>query len=333
MKKLIYLFSLSLATATLADESSIKKALNDALYTETVTRNPLVAALQYAKVVESFRADGAPADQRAHASAALFRLAEIRDDQGREEEAQKHYREFLDLFPNQEPQADLARKKLGITGPEPRQKLAEITEEEDRELTENVSRKRWKFTSRLKPDELLLTTFQVKHHEGYANEGLPPAFEVKTLHYAPSGQITNGFSHTRVDWPQEVLTKQHEQRKQEKIKDTYRPTDRRNFISGFGQTYVVPEDINYSGGGWGDTSMAFFFTNKHFTRDKPFTDYKEVKPTKWLTVKLSTQLVSVKRASNLVKALNIDRPEMGKEAWSLTLPPSPSELEKQNKGE
>jgi hypothetical protein len=331
MKTLTHYITLVLAAAVSADELSFKDSLNEALYAENVTRDLDAAGEGYGRIVDSIRKSGFPAEDRAHAATALFRLAEVHDRQGRDEEAEKLYREFIDRFPDQKHQLALAIAKLGISGPLPRQRLTKVTgtEEgaEDAQLSENVFRDRWHFTRAMKPDELVLTTFQVKHQEGHANEGLPPEFEIKTLHYAPSGKFTKWFSHTQVFWTKEELKKRFEENKN-KGRAEWHGNDRRNSVSGFGQTYVVPDDLHHSGGGWGDASMAFFFTDEYSVREDGAGDYVKVEPTKCLTVRLAFQAMSRDRAQRLLAApLKLELPEMGDEAWSYTLPVSPTEFE------
>ena len=89
---------------------SQKEALSEALYAEEVHRDREAASNQYAEILAVYRT------QRAHAAAALFRLAEIRRSQNREEEAIKFYQEYLSHFPDLDPQAGLAREHLAALG-------------------------------------------------------------------------------------------------------------------------------------------------------------------------------------------------------------------------
>ena len=99
MKTLTHYITLVLAAAVSADELSFKDSLNEALYAENVTRDLDAAGEGYGRIVDSMRKSGFPAEDRAHAATALFRLAEVHDRQGRDEEAEKLYREFIDRFP------------------------------------------------------------------------------------------------------------------------------------------------------------------------------------------------------------------------------------------
>ena len=74
------------ATAS-ADTPSLKENLSEALYTETVLREPGTAVGMFAKIVESYRNAGSPAEMSEDAAVALFRLAEIRDRDGAGNEA------------------------------------------------------------------------------------------------------------------------------------------------------------------------------------------------------------------------------------------------------
>lgn len=323
MKILTCMFSLTLVSVLASEPPKPRDALSEALYTENVTRDREAAAAQYLKIIESFQADGSPAKQRAHAATALFRLAEIRSGQdNREDDARKHYEAYLESFSDLEPQAGIARRKLGIAEPEHAPTLTQL--EERAELAKEIKRSRWKFSGKLEPDQLLLTTFKVEPMEGYANEGLPVGHEVETLHYAPSGQITKLLSRSWVIWPYEIRRKEQGDR-----------WDRRNFVTGLGQSFAVPEGLSYTAGG--DSTVGIKLRGK-VTGDGGaqkyfiFEDQRE-KPTKRLWVQFKFDKIRLKRARKLLESRNIELPEMGKEAWSLTLPPSLPKLERAHDGE
>ena len=321
MKTLTYLLSLSLAAVSMAETVSLEDALGKALYTEEVSRDLESAASQYSKILETFRKTENVTDKPIYASTALFRLAEIREKQEREEEARSHYEDYLASFPDVEPQASLARKKLGIGEPEHQPALTELERER---LGEGIDRRRWEFTGKLLPDQLLLTTFKVKPHEDYANEGLPAGFEVATLHHAPSGHITKRFSRSWVVWPWEI--------RREKDDDRW---DRRIYVTGLGHSYAVPEGLVYSGQGSSTVGIKIRdkVTGAGSAQASLFFVDKKKNPTKWLTVQLIFDKVRLKKARELLESRKIDLPKMGNEAWSLTLPPSLAELEKARRGE
>lgn len=321
---------IGLSAVSLAAEPSLKKALADAIYAEEVDRDPKQAATQYARIVEASKGEDASPEERIHAAAALFRLAEIRERQGREDEAKNLYREYFDDFSDVGSQAGIVRAKLGAEGLQPSQRLTEFDDSiEGQEVAENVFRKRWNFRSKLDPDQLLLTTFETEHHEKYANEGLPAAFSIRTLHHAPSGEITNWFSRTQVHWSKEVLTKRFEENEKKGVHE-WRGYDHTNVVTGFGQMYRLPDGLHYSGGGWGNNSMAFFFTDEYSVKPIDGGDYEEVEATKRLTVRLKAEIISVDRARKLLAPLKVELPAMDDEAWSRTLPPNPDELGQEN---
>jgi hypothetical protein len=343
MKKHTYLLlGIALTATASAATPSLKENLSEALYTESVLRDPGTAAGMFAKVVESYRDAGSPAELSQHAATALFRLAEIREGEGEEEEAKDLYREFLDQFPKHQPHASLAQRKLGLGAPDSQGVIMPVEGDgESFQLSERVYRKSWMFHSELKPGELLLTTFRVSHREGYANEGLPPAFETTTLHHVPSGQSAHSVSRTFSAWPKELLW----------MDDGEVRWERRNFITAFGQSFEVPEglvwtsdhkstlsikafeflDLGHS------MSMSFNFANPRQFRDK-IRDKNEpavsriVEATKSLTVELESRPVSLKKAMSLMEASAMKLPDTGDVAWSVTVPPSPAQLEELNKG-
>jgi hypothetical protein len=328
MKNHTYLLlGIALAATASAAIPSLKENLSEALYTESVLRTPETAAGMFAKIVESYRNAGSPAELSEHAAAALFRLAEIRDEEGADKEAEKLYRELLDQFPKHEPQAGLARRKLGLSGPDARTTITELDEEaEDTRLSGNVFRKCWFLNSEHDPEDLLLTTFRVSHKEGYANEGLPPGFEITVLHHVPSGRSAQLISRTIVSWPKELIW----------ADDGEVRWERRNIISAFGQTYEVPEGLTWISAAQAvatvletsHASMTFDFDDKRQYREKDAVgDSRYTEATRGLTVTLNSKPVSPKEAMSLLEPSGMKLPEMGAVGWSLTVPPPITKLE------
>jgi hypothetical protein len=335
MKIHTYLLSgIALAATASAAAPSLKESLGEALYTESVLRDPGTAAGMFEEVVEAYRNAGSPAELGEHAAAALFRLAEIRDKEGSEKESKKLYQEIHEQFPNHEPQAELARRKLGLSGPDARTTITEIKpEQDDAPIEGNVFSKSWILNIKHDPEDLLLMTFKVSHGEGYANEGLPPAFEIKTLHHAPSGNSAQLITHTTEAWPKEIRLKAKED-------DGVSLWDRRNFISAFGQIFEVPEGLTWSGNG-SSVASASKLSNAGFTFG--FNDRRQIIPedaggerwtdiTREISVTVGSKPVSPEEAMKLLEPSGTKLPETGVVGWSLTVPPSITSIEEQNGG-
>jgi tetratricopeptide (TPR) repeat protein len=326
---------IALAATASAATPSLKENLGEALYTESVLRSPQTAAGMFAKIVESYRNAGSPAELSEHAAAALFRLAEIRDEEGAQEEAKKLYREIHEQFPNQEPQAELARRKLGLSGPDARTKITQIEQDQNESaMADNVFSKSWILNINHDPGDLLLMTFKVSHGEGYANEGLPAAFEVNTLHHVPSGNSAQLITHTTEAWPKEIRLKARED-------DGVSLWDRRNFISAFGQTFEVPEGLTWRGDNnfvvstskLINTGFTFVFNDSRQIIPKDAGGEKRTDITKELSVTLDSEPVSHEEAMKLLEPSGTKLPETGVAGWSLTVPPSITSIEEQNSGE
>jgi ankyrin repeat protein len=140
---------LPLSPLSAEDEKDLRDLLRDALYTEEVTRDPEAAAKQYETLLSQHDA------QRAFAASALFRLAEVRRKQDREDEAIALYQKLLVRFPEAETEAKLAREKLTTLGakPEETQGPAKVRDYEQEEI-ERV-RKLAAVSPDLLPDELV----------------------------------------------------------------------------------------------------------------------------------------------------------------------------------
>jgi hypothetical protein len=335
MKNRTYLLlGIALSAAASAATPPLKENLSEALYAEGVLREPETAARMFEEIVESYRDAGSPAELSQHAAAALFRLAEIRDHQGAEEEAKKLYREIHKQFADHEPQAELARRKLGLSGPDAKTTITQIEqEEEESRSTGNVSSNSWILKINHDPGDLLLLTFRVSHKEGYANEGLPPAFEIKTLQHVPSGNSAQLITHATETWPVETRLRSKED-------DGVSLWDRRNFVSAFGQTFEVPEGLTWSGN---DNSVASASKLSHADFSFAFNDRRQIVAkdsdgerwsdiSKALNVSLSSKPVSPEEAMKLLELSGMKLPEMGVVGWSLTVPPTVAAPEELNKG-
>ncbi|MGB6221404.1 ankyrin repeat domain-containing protein [Haloferula sp.] len=95
-----------LATA----EPDLREQLRDALYTEEVERDPAKAADAYEKILADFD------QQRPLAASALFRLAEVRRSQEKNDEAIALYQRLLREFSEFESESELAREHLAALG-------------------------------------------------------------------------------------------------------------------------------------------------------------------------------------------------------------------------
>jgi len=336
MKKHTYLLlGIALTATASAATPSLKENLTEALYTESVLREPETAAGMFEELIESYRNAGSPAELGKHASTALFRLAVIRDHEGAEEESKKLYREILQQFPNHEPEAELARRKLGLSGPEARTRITQIEQDQNESaMVDNVSSKSWILNIKHDPEDLLLMTFKVSHGEGYANEGLPAAFEVNTLHHVPSGHSAQLITHTTEAWSKEIRLKAKEDGGDSLW-------DRRNFISAFGQTFEVPEGLTWrannnlvvSASKLSNAGFTFVFNDSRQIIPKDADGERKTAITKEINVTLDSKPVSYEEAMELLEASGMKLPEMGVVEWSLTVPPSITSIGNRNKGE
>ena len=104
---LFFLCSLPLlATA----EPDLREQLRDALYSEEVDRDPAKAAEAYQKILTDFD------QQRPLAASALFRLAEVRRKQEKNDKAIALYQRLLREFSDFERESELAREHLATLG-------------------------------------------------------------------------------------------------------------------------------------------------------------------------------------------------------------------------
>ncbi len=104
---------LFLAAAPLrAEEPELSRLLRDALYTEEVSRDPEGAAKAYEEILQ--RHDR----QRAFAATALFRLAEVRRKQERDDESVELYQRLIREFPDAAAESKLAKENLAALGGE-----------------------------------------------------------------------------------------------------------------------------------------------------------------------------------------------------------------------
>lgn len=110
MKRLALLALLILPLA--AGEPTLDDLLRDALYTEEVTRDPAKAADLYQRILNTVD------QQRPLAASALFRLAEIRRNQGDKDAAIALYQQLLRDYSTAEAETKLARQHLAELGGE-----------------------------------------------------------------------------------------------------------------------------------------------------------------------------------------------------------------------
>ncbi len=93
-----------------AEEKTLREELRDALYTEEVTREPAAAAVAYETLLMRYDL------QKQVAASALFRLAELRHNQGRKEDAIAHYQRLVLEFPNATAEKNRALERLNALG-------------------------------------------------------------------------------------------------------------------------------------------------------------------------------------------------------------------------
>ncbi|MBN8458060.1 MAG: tetratricopeptide repeat protein [Verrucomicrobia bacterium] len=117
----------ALATAR-ADETPPSESLRQGLYQEEVKRDPEAAAKHYQEVLEQY------ARQQAVAATALFRLAEVRRGQGKNDDAIRLYQQLLAGFPQAAAEGKLARERLTELGAVERGSGSQFAEEEARQI-------------------------------------------------------------------------------------------------------------------------------------------------------------------------------------------------------
>ncbi len=110
LMKGILIALLLLSTLVRAEEPALRDLLRDALYAEEVVRDPETAARQYRELLDRHEQD------RALAASALFRLAEVRRKQDRNDEAIALFQQLLARYPEAGPEAKLARENLAALG-------------------------------------------------------------------------------------------------------------------------------------------------------------------------------------------------------------------------
>jgi len=109
---LVSLFTLTAASAQ-TPEPPVRDLLRDGLYAEEVCNDPAAAAKDYEKILATFE------EQRPFAANALYRLAELRRKDGKNDEAIALYQRVLSQFPDVTPQATLAKTQLAALGVKP----------------------------------------------------------------------------------------------------------------------------------------------------------------------------------------------------------------------
>ena len=126
MKRLLFLFLILPCLA--GGEPDLRKQLSDALYAEEVTRDSAAAADAYEKILAEFD------QQRPLAASALFRLAEVRRKQDRNDDAIALYQRLLREFSDAESEVKLAQQNLVALGAE----APKSNREEDSRLTKEI---------------------------------------------------------------------------------------------------------------------------------------------------------------------------------------------------
>jgi ankyrin repeat protein len=115
-------------SAIRAEQPALRELLRDALYTEEVTRDPEKAAKQYEELLARH------AEHQAFAVTALFRLAEVRRKQNRNEQAIALYQRLIAEFPNAETEIKLAKENLAALGAKLPAAAAAVPDAESAEL-------------------------------------------------------------------------------------------------------------------------------------------------------------------------------------------------------
>lgn len=103
------LAALALATVS-AQRDDAKTILQEALFAEEAEQELDKAAAGYEKLIKQYDS------QRNYALAALYRLAEVRRKQKRNDDAAKLYQRILEEFPDSDPQARLSTENLAAMG-------------------------------------------------------------------------------------------------------------------------------------------------------------------------------------------------------------------------
>jgi ankyrin repeat protein len=124
----ISLSVVSFPVFTSAAEPVLNDLLRQGLYAEEVSRDPAAAAAQYEQILARFR------DQQAVAATALFRLAEVRRQQGKKDATITLYQQLLTEFPKAEAEGKLARQHLTELGGKIPEAGAAVIDKEAEEL-------------------------------------------------------------------------------------------------------------------------------------------------------------------------------------------------------
>ena len=115
--------------AARAEELPLRDLLRDGLYAEEVTRDPEAAAKDYEELLVRHDA------QKAFAAAALFRLAEVRRKQNRNDDAIQLYQRLLAEFPGAATETKLARENLSALGGKPPEVKGQAADVESVQIT------------------------------------------------------------------------------------------------------------------------------------------------------------------------------------------------------
>ena len=120
--------SLLAVSALSAAEPPLTDLLRQGLYAEEVSRDPAAAANQYEQII------AAEDQRRAIVATAVFRLAEVRRQQGKKDEAIALYQRLLSEFPRATAEGKLAREHLTALGGKLPQPGAVVIDKEAEEL-------------------------------------------------------------------------------------------------------------------------------------------------------------------------------------------------------
>jgi ankyrin repeat protein len=154
---LLLALTASLLPLRAQDQPDLRTLLRDALFTEEVTRDAEKAAQQYEQLLARH------AEHQAFAATALFRLAEVRRKQNRNDEAIALYQRLIREFPTATTEVKLATENLATLGAKPLDPTTPSPIDED---TRELRRlQKWVESSpdRLKDPELLLTAVKEGH--------------------------------------------------------------------------------------------------------------------------------------------------------------------------
>jgi ankyrin repeat protein len=124
----LHLCCFSLSSFSPAAEPAPSDLLRQGLYAEEVSRDPAAAANQYEQII------AAEDQRRAIVATAMFRLAEVRRQQGKKDEAIALYQRLLSEFPRATAEGKLAREHLTALGGKLPQPGAVVIDKEAEEL-------------------------------------------------------------------------------------------------------------------------------------------------------------------------------------------------------